>query len=135
MEFNEKLLDHFDNPRNVGSMDENDPDVGTATITAQQCGDVTKLQLRIDSNERIIEVKFKTFGCVAAIASGSLATEWLDGKTIDQALKIKDAHIAEELELPVQKVHCSVLTEDAVRSAIEDWKRKNRPLDGARDGQ
>ena len=126
MEFNEKLLDHFDNPRNVGTMDESDPDVGTATITAKQCGDVTKLQLRIDSNGKIVEVKFKTFGCVAAIASGSLATEWLAGKTIEEALKIKDAHIAEELELPVQKIHCSVLTEDAVHSAIEDWKRKNR---------
>jgi nitrogen fixation protein NifU and related proteins len=125
MQFSEKMMDHFENPRNVGSLDEGDPQVGLASVTAGQCGDVTKLWLKIDDDGVITDVRFKTFGCGAAIASGSLATEWLIGKSIEDAVKIKDAHIAEELELPAPKVHCSVLTEDAVRSAIDDWKRKN----------
>ena len=128
MHFSEKMLDHFEHPRNVGTMDEADPAVGTAVITATQCGDMTKLHLRIDQTRRIVDVKFKTFGCGAAIASASLATEWIKGKTIDQAVKIKDAHLAEELELPPHKVHCSVMTEGAVRTAIDDWKRKNGKL-------
>ena len=125
MQFSQKMLDHFENPRNVGVLDESDPSVGTAVITATICGDVTKLQLKIDQDGRIVDTKFKTFGCGAAIASGSLATEWLKGKTIQEALEIENAHIAEELELPLQKVHCSVMTEEAVRDAINDWKQKN----------
>jgi len=126
MHFSEKMMDHFEHPRNVGSLDEDDPSVGTAIITATQCGDVTKLQLKIDeSGTRIVDVKFKTFGCGAAIASGSLATEWLKGKTLDEAINVKDAHIAKELELPPKKVHCSIMTEEAVRDAINNWKSKN----------
>lgn len=128
MHFSEKMLDHFEHPRNVGSMDEDDPAVGTASITANQCGDITKLHLRIDDTGRIVDVKFKTFGCGAAIASGSMATEWIKGKTIEEAVKVKDAHIAKELELPPHKVHCSVMTENAVGTAIDDWKRKNGKL-------
>jgi len=125
MEFNEKIMDHFEHPRNVGTMDEDDPAVGSATITAGQCGDVTRLQLRIDETGRIVDVKFKTFGCWAAISSGSLATERLKGRTIEEAIELRDSDIARELSLPPIKVHCSVLTGDAVRAAIEDWKRKN----------
>ena len=125
MRYSAKLLDHFDNPRNVGSLDEADPSVGTAVITAGECGDVTKLQLRIDAAGRIVDAKFKTFGCGAAIAAGSLATEWLTGKTVAEAMAIEDADIAEQLELPPQKVHCSVMTQDAVRAAVEDWRGKN----------
>ncbi len=125
MQFSEKMMDHFENPRNVGSLNESDPSVGVANVTAGQCGDVTKLWLKISDDGVIEDVRFKTFGCGAAIASGSLATEWLMGKSIDEAVSIKDAHIAEELDLPAPKVHCSVLTEDAVRAAIDDWKRKN----------
>ncbi len=128
MHFSEKMLDHFEHPRNVGTMDEADPAVGTATITATQCGDITKLHLRIDDAERIVDVKFKTFGCGAAIASGSLATEWIKGKTIEEAVKIKDVHIGKELELPPNKIHCSVMTEHAVQTAIDDWKKKNGKL-------
>jgi nitrogen fixation NifU-like protein len=128
MHFSEKMLDHFEHPRNVGTMDETDPAVGTANITANQCGDITKLHLRIDDTGRIVDVKFKTFGCGAAIASGSMATEWIKGKTIEEAIKVKDAHIAKELELPPHKVHCSVMTENAVSTAIKDWKRKNGKL-------
>jgi nitrogen fixation protein NifU and related proteins len=125
MQFSEKMMDHFENPRNVGSLNESDPSVGLANVTAGQCGDVTKLWLKISDDGIIEDVRFKTFGCGAAIASGSLATEWLMGKSIEEAVSIKDAHIAEELDLPAPKVHCSVLTEDAVRAAIDDWKRKN----------
>lgn len=128
MHFSEKMMDHFEHPRNVGTMDEDDPAVGTANITANQCGDITKLHLRIDETGRIVDVKFKTFGCGAAIASGSMATEWIKGKTIEEAIKVKDAHIAKELELPPHKVHCSVMTENAVSTAIDDWKRKNGKL-------
>jgi nitrogen fixation NifU-like protein len=128
MHFSEKMLDHLEHPRNVGSMDEDDPAVGTASITANQCGDITKLHLRIDDTGRIVDVKFKTFGCGAAIASGSMATEWIKGKTIEEAVMVKDAHIAKELDLPPHKIHCSVMTENAVSTAIEDWKRKNGKL-------
>lgn len=128
MPFSEKMLDHFDHPRNVGTMDDTDPAVGTASITANQCGDITKLHLRIDDTGRIVDVKFKTFGCGAAIASGSMATEWIKGKTIEEAVKVKDAQIAKELELPPHKIHCSVMTENAVGTAIDDWKRKNGKL-------
>ncbi len=128
MHFSEKMLDHFENPRNVGTLDEDDLSVGTATITATMCGDVTKLQLQFADDGQIVDAKFKTFGCGAAIASGSLATEWLKGKTLDEALRMRDAHIAQELELPPEKVHCSVMTEEAVRDAIDDWKKKNGTL-------
>ena len=128
MPFSEKMLDHFEHPRNVGTMDEADPAVGTASITANQCGDITRLHLRIDDTGRIVDVKFKTFGCGAAIASGSMASEWIKGKTIEEAVKVKDAHIAKELELPPHKIHCSVMTESAVGTAIDDWKRKNGKL-------
>ena len=128
MHFSEKMLDHFENPRNVGTLDEDDPSVGTAIITATICGDVTKLQLKFSDDGQIVDAKFKTFGCGAAIASGSLATEWLKGKTLDEALRMRDAHIAKELELPPEKVHCSVMTEEAVRDAIDDWKKKNGTL-------
>jgi nitrogen fixation NifU-like protein len=124
MQFSDKMMEHFENPRNVGSMDEQDATVGTATITAGVCGDVTKLHLKIEDGV-IVDVKFKTFGCAAAIASGSLATEWLKGKTVDEAREIRNAHIAQQLELPPSKVHCSVLTEDAVKAALEDYAGKN----------
>ena len=126
MRYGAKLLDHFENPRNVGSLDEADASVGTAVITAGECGDVTKLQLRIDATGRIAEARFKTFGCGAAIAAGSYATEWLTGKTVAEALAIEDARIAEELELGPQKLHCSAMTQQAVRAAIDDWRGKNK---------
>jgi nitrogen fixation NifU-like protein len=128
MSYSEKLVDHFENPRNVGALDEHDPNVGTGTIGSPICGDVMKLQIRVDGHERIVDVKFKTFGCASAIASGSLATEWLMGRSLEEALQIKDANIAQELDLPPPKVHCSVLAEDAIRAAIEDLRRKTRKV-------
>ncbi len=124
MQFSEKMMDHFTNPRNVGSLDEESTDVGVATITSESCGDVTKLYIQI-VNGVITDVKFKTFGCGAAIASSSYASEWLKGKTLAEAIHIKDADIAEVLELPAPKVHCSVMSEEAITSAIADWKQKN----------
>ena len=124
MQFSDKMMEHFTNPRNVGSLDEESLDVGVATITSEACGDVTKLYILIEDG-RIADVKFKTFGCGAAIASSSFATEWLKGKTLDEAVAIKNAEIAKELELPSIKVHCSVMSEDAVAAAIDDWRKKN----------
>ena len=124
MVYSEKLVDHFENPRNVGSLDENDPNVGTGTIGSPICGDVMKLQIRVDEHQKIVKVKFKTFGCASAIASGSLATEWLMGRTLDEALDIRNANIAKELDLPEVKVHCSVLAEDAIRAAVDDLRGK-----------
>jgi Fe-S cluster assembly scaffold IscU len=124
MLYSEKLVDHFENPRNIGSLDENDARVGTGTISSPVCGDVMKLQIRIDEHQKIVEVKFKTFGCASAIASGSLATEWLKGRSLDEALQIRNANIATELDLPPPKVHCSVLAEDAIRVAVNDLKQK-----------
>ena len=124
MQFSEKMMDHFTNPRNVGSMDEESADVGVATITSAACGDVTKLYIKVQDG-RIADVKFKTFGCGAAIASSSYATEWLKGKTLEEAVGIKNAEIAKELDLPSIKVHCSVMSEDAVTAAIDDWRSKN----------
>ncbi len=124
MQFSEKMMDHFTNPRNVGSLDEESSDVGVATITSDSCGDVTKLYIQV-ADGVITDVKFKTFGCGAAIASSSYATEWLKGKSLTEAVHIKDADIAEVLELPVPKVHCSVMSEDAISAAIDNWKQKN----------
>ena len=125
MAYSEKVLDHYNNPRNVGSLDKSDPNVGTGMVGAPECGDVMKLQLKVNESSGIIEdAKFKTFGCGSAIASSSLATEWVKGKTVDQALAIKNMDIVKELSLPPVKIHCSVLAEDAIRAAIGDWKKK-----------
>ena len=125
MPYSDKVIDHFTNPRNVGSLDKNAPDVGTGIVGAPECGDVMKLQIQVGSDGRILDAKFKTFGCGSAIAASSLATEWLKGRTVDQAGELKNSDIASELSLPPVKIHCSVLAEDAVKAAIEDWKRKN----------
>ena len=129
MAYSEKVVDHYENPRNVGSMDKDDEDVGTGLVGAPECGDVMKLQLRIDADGIIEDAKFKTFGCGSAIASSSLATEWVKGKSIDEALKIRNTDIVKELALPPVKIHCSVLAEDAIKSAIEDYRRKQRKDD------
>lgn len=125
MAYSDKLIDHYEQPRNVGSLDKEDPTVGTGLVGAPACGDVMKLQIKVGDDGRIEDAKFKTFGCGAAIASSSLATEWLKGKTLDEAGEIKNTIIAEELALPPVKIHCSILAEDAVKSAIEDYKKKN----------
>ena len=125
MTYTEKVLDHFNNPRNVGALDKNAADVGTGIVGAPECGDVMKLQIKVDENGVITDAKFKTFGCGAAIAASSLATEWIKGRTVDEAGELKNTALAEELSLPPVKIHCSVLAEDAIKAAIEDWKRKN----------
>jgi nitrogen fixation NifU-like protein len=126
MAYSDKVLDHYNNPRNVGSFDKADPHVGTGMVGAPECGDVMKLQVKVNPATGIIEeAKFKTFGCGSAIASSSLATEWLRGKTVDQALQIKNTDIVNELSLPPVKIHCSVLAEDAIKAAIDDYKRKS----------
>ncbi len=126
MAYSDKVLDHYQNPRNVGSMDKSSPDVGTGMVGAPECGDVMKLQVKVNPATGIIEdAKFKTFGCGSAIASSSLATEWLRGKTVDQALEIKNTDIVNELALPPVKIHCSVLAEDAIKAAIGDYKAKH----------
>lgn len=124
MAYSEKIMDHYQNPRNVGSLDRNSPNVGTGVVGAPECGDVMKLQIQFDDNERIVDAKFKTFGCGSAIASSSLATEWVKGRTLDEALEIKNTEIVQELALPPVKIHCSVLAEDAIRAAIRDAKQK-----------
>jgi nitrogen fixation NifU-like protein len=124
MAYSEKVIEHYENPRNVGSFDKNDPTVGTGLVGAPACGDVMKLQLKINDDGIIEDAKFKTFGCGSAIASSSLATEWVKGMTIDQAMTIKNTQIVEELNLPPVKIHCSVLAEDAIKSAIADYKSK-----------
>ncbi|BEV07777.1 MULTISPECIES: Fe-S cluster assembly scaffold IscU [unclassified Methylophilus] len=124
MAYSDKVLDHYENPRNVGSMDKNDPNVGTGMVGAPACGDVMKLQIKVNDAGVIEDAKFKTYGCGSAIASSSLVTEWLKGKTLDQAQEIKNSAIAEELALPPVKIHCSVLAEDAIKSAIADLKSK-----------
>ncbi len=124
--YSDKVLDHYTNPRNVGSMDKSSPDVGTGLVGAPECGDVMKLQIRVNpETQQIEDAKFKTFGCGSAIASSSLATEWVKGKTLDEALAIKNTDIVRELALPPVKIHCSVLAEDAIRSAISDWRKKH----------
>lgn len=126
--YSEKVLNHYEQPRNVGSLDKNAPDVGTGLVGAPSCGDVMKLQIRVNAEGIIEEAKFKTFGCGSAIASSSLMTEWIKGKTLDQAGQISNADIAEELSLPPVKIHCSVLAEDAIKAAIKDYKEKNKLL-------
>ena len=125
MAYSEKVIDHYENPRNVGSMDKNDPSVATGMVGAPACGDVMKLQLKISDNGIIEDAKFKTYGCGSAIASSSLVTEWVKGKSIDEAGEIKNTAIAEELALPPVKIHCSILAEDAIKAAIDDYKSKN----------
>jgi len=124
--YSEKLIDHYENPRNVGSLDKNDPGVGTGLVGAPACGDVMKLQIRVNGDGIIEDARFKTFGCGSAIASSSLVTEWVKGKTVDEALQIKNTQVAQELALPPVKVHCSVLAEDAIRAAISDYQRKRQ---------
>jgi nitrogen fixation protein NifU and related proteins len=124
MAYSEKVIEHYENPRNVGSMDQDDASVGTGLVGAPACGDVMRLQIRVNDSGVIEDAKFKTFGCGSAIASSSLATEWIKGKTIDEAATIQNSQIAEELSLPPVKIHCSVLAEDAIKSAIEDFRKK-----------
>ena len=130
MAYSEKVIEHYENPRNVGSFDKDDPSVGTGLVGAPACGDVMKLQLKINENGVIEDAKFKTFGCGSAIASSSLATEWVKGMSIDQAMAIKNTQIVEELDLPPVKIHCSVLAEDAIKAAIADYKRKQDEATG-----
>jgi nitrogen fixation NifU-like protein len=126
MAYSDKVIEHYNNPRNVGQMDKNSQAVGTGLVGAPECGDVMRLQIQVNPETRVIEdAKFKTFGCGSAIASSSLATEWVKGKTVDEALGIKNTDIVKELSLPPVKIHCSVLAEDAIRAAIGDWKKKN----------
>jgi nitrogen fixation NifU-like protein len=124
MAYSEKVIDHYENPRNVGTLDKNDDAVGTGLVGAPACGDVMRLQIKVGDDGKIEDAKFKTFGCGSAIASSSLATEWLKGKTVDEAETIKNSMIAEELHLPPVKIHCSVLAEDAIKSAIADFRTK-----------
>jgi len=124
MAYSNKVLDHYNNPRNVGSLDKGSTQVGTGVVGAPECGDVMKLQIQVEG-DRIVDAKFKTFGCGSAIASSSLATEWIKGKTLDEALAIQNTQIVEELSLPPVKIHCSVLAEDAIKAAIHDYKSKN----------
>ena len=124
MAYSEKVLEHYDRPRNIGSLDTRDSNVGTGLVGAPECGDVMKLQIEVDENEKIIDAKFKTFGCGSAIAASSLATEWIKNKFIDEASMINNTEIVEELSLPPVKIHCSVLAEDAIKAAIKDYRQK-----------
>jgi nitrogen fixation NifU-like protein len=124
MAYSDKVIDHYENPRNVGTLDKNDPNVGTGLVGAPACGDVMRLQLKISDDGVIEDAKFKTFGCGSAIASSSLVTEWVKGKTVDQAVTISNKDVARELALPPVKIHCSVLAEDAIKAAVEDFKKK-----------
>jgi nitrogen fixation NifU-like protein len=139
MAYSDKVVDHYEHPRNVGSLPKDDPNVGTGLVGAPECGDVMRLQMKINPETQIIEeAKFKTFGCGSAIASSSLATEWVKGKTVEEALAISNTDIVRELSLPPVKIHCSVLAEDAIKAAIEDWKKKkevNTPAANATVGQ
>ncbi|AIO65961.1 Fe-S cluster assembly scaffold IscU [Burkholderia oklahomensis] len=132
MSYSNKVLDHYENPRNVGSFSKDDDAVGTGMVGAPACGDVMKLQIRVGENGVIEDAKFKTYGCGSAIASSSLVTEWVKGKTLDEALTIKNTQIAEELALPPVKIHCSILAEDAIKAAVADYKKRH---DGAEDGK
>ena len=126
MAYSDKVIDHYNNPRNVGSLAKEDPNVGTGLVGAPECGDVMKLQIKVNEESGVIEdAKFKTFGCGSAIASSSLATEWVKGKTLAEALSIKNTDIVKELSLPPVKIHCSVLAEDAIKAAVTDWKKKH----------
>ena len=126
MAYSKEVLEHFEKPRNIGSLDSGSKSVGTALVGAPECGDVMKLQIEVDENEKIIDAKFKTFGCGSAIASSSLATEWVKGKSLDEAHTIQNVDIVEELSLPPVKIHCSVLAEDAIKGAIADYRNKQR---------
>jgi nitrogen fixation NifU-like protein len=126
MAYSAKVLDHYENPRNVGTLDKNDPTVGTGMVGAPACGDVMKLQIKVDENGVISDARFKTYGCGSAIASSSLVTEWVKGKTLDEAGTIRNTEIAQELALPPVKIHCSILAEDAIKAAIEDYKKKHQ---------
>ena len=129
MAYSDKVVDHYNNPRNVGSLDKKDPSVGTGLVGAPECGDVMKLQIKINPETQVIEdAKFKTFGCGSAIASSSLATEWLKGRSVDDALAIKNTAIVKELNLPPVKIHCSVLAEDAIKAAVRDYQQKQAPV-------
>jgi nitrogen fixation NifU-like protein len=129
MAYSDKVIDHYEHPRNVGSLPKDDVNVGTGLVGAPECGDVMKLQVKVNPETGVIDdAKFKTFGCGSAIASSSLATEWLKGKTVDQALAIKNTDIVAELSLPPVKIHCSVLAEDAIKAAIEDWRKKRAAI-------
>jgi nitrogen fixation NifU-like protein len=130
MAYSDKVIDHYNNPRNVGALPKEDPNVGTGLVGAPECGDVMKLQIKVNEESGVIEdAKFKTFGCGSAIASSSLATEWVKGKTLSEALAIKNTDIVKELSLPPVKIHCSVLAEDAIKAAITDWKKKHDSKD------
>jgi Fe-S cluster assembly scaffold IscU len=133
MAYSNKLIEHYENPRNVGALDKNDPSVGTGLVGAPACGDVMKLQIKVGPDGLIQDAKFKTFGCGSAIASSSLATEWIKGKSIDEAETIKNTQIAQHLSLPPVKIHCSVLAEDAIKAAIRDYREKNKPNGGKVD--
>src|SRR6266849_4582731 len=132
MAYSEKVIDHYNNPRNMGSLPKDDKKVGTGIVGAPECGDVMKLQIKVE-NDRIVDAKFKTFGCGSAIASSSLATEWLKGRTVEEAYKIKNTDIVQELNLPPVKIHCSVLAEDAIKAALQDYKKKASAGDAAQD--
>ena len=125
MSYSANVIDHYENPRNVGSFDKNDPNVGTGLVGAPACGDVLKLQIKVNEEGIIEDARFKTYGCGSAIASSSLVTEWVKGRTLDQALEIKNTEIANELSLPPVKIHCSILAEDSIKAAIEDYKKKH----------
>ncbi len=132
MAYSDKVIDHYDNPRNVGTLDKSSDEVGTGLVGAPECGDVMRLQIKVNPETHVIEdAKFKTFGCGSAIASSSLATEWVKGKTVAEALSIKNTDIVKELALPPVKIHCSVLAEDAIHAAISDWKKKNNVTETA----
>ena len=132
MAYSDKVVDHYNHPRNVGTLDENAAEVGTGLVGAPECGDVMRLQIRVNPETQVIEeAKFKTFGCGSAIASSSLATEWIRGRTVDDALAIRNTDIVKELSLPPVKIHCSVLAEDAIRAAIGDWRKKNNVAEAA----
>jgi nitrogen fixation NifU-like protein len=131
MAYSDKVIDHYENPRNVGALDKADPSVGTGMVGAPACGDVMKLQIRVNDEGIIEDARFKTYGCGSAIASSSLVTEWVKGKTLDQAMAIRNTQIAEELALPPVKIHCSILAEDAIKAAIEDYRTKHGQTAGA----
>ena len=131
MAYSKKVLDHYENPRNVGTLDQGDTDVGTGLVGAPACGDVMRLQIKVTDDGLIEDARFKTYGCGSAIASSSLVTEWVKGRTIEEALQIKNTEIVEHLSLPPVKIHCSVLAEDAIRAAIEDYKKKKEKNDKA----
>ena len=128
MAYSDKVIEHYEKPRNIGSLDSRSPSVGTGLVGAPECGDVMKLQIEVDENENIIDAKFKTFGCGSAIAASSLATEWIKDKTLDDAMTVSNTEIVEELSLPPVKIHCSVLAEDAIKAAIKDYKSKHEKV-------